>query len=50
MIELIGQNWEQDLQDTVGATRNVKLDSAQAQSLLNGLSQRVSLIQGPPGM
>ena len=49
MIDLITRTWERDLEDTVGATRNVKLDSAQAQSLLNGLSQRVSLIQGPPG-
>ncbi|KAK7181913.1 NFX1-type zinc finger-containing protein 1 (ATPase) [Paraphaeosphaeria sporulosa] len=49
MIDHIGANMDQDLQHAVGATMSVKLDSAQAHSLLAGLSKRVSLIQGPPG-
>ncbi|KAL5421066.1 hypothetical protein PMIN04_005913 [Paraphaeosphaeria minitans] len=49
MIDSISTNWGRDLQEVVGATRSVKLDSAQAQSLLTGLSKKVSLIQGPPG-
>lgn len=37
----------QDVFDTV---RPVKLDNSQLESLLSGLTQRVSMIQGPPGM
>lgn len=46
----ISRHWEQDLQSIIGTSRSVELDAAQAESLLTGLSKRVSLIQGPPGM
>lgn len=43
-----------DAQDNLGLTLNtpkpIRLDKPQAESLLNGLTKRVSLIQGPPGM
>lgn len=39
----------QDLQDTLETTKSVQLDQSQMLSLLTGLEQRVSLIQGPPG-
>lgn len=39
-----------DLQDLLYTTNSVHLDDSQASSLLTGLKQRVSLIQGPPGM
>ena len=40
---------EQDLQSSLDTKLPVHLDSSQMQSLLNGLEQKVSLIQGPPG-
>ncbi|KNG51926.1 stage v sporulation protein k [Stemphylium lycopersici] len=49
IINDIHRNWYQDLQDIVGSTQPINLDRAQAESLLTGLMQRVSLIQGPPG-
>lgn len=39
----------QDLQPLLDVSRSIRLDSSQALSLLSGLRQRVSLIQGPPG-
>ncbi|KAF9223027.1 P-loop containing nucleoside triphosphate hydrolase protein [Gyrodon lividus] len=38
-----------DLQSILCISKSVHLDSSQAESLLAGLKQRVSLIQGPPG-
>ncbi|KAF2637377.1 P-loop containing nucleoside triphosphate hydrolase protein [Massarina eburnea CBS 473.64] len=49
IFDTIRQNREEDLQHILGTTRSVKLDDAQADSLLAGISKRVSLIQGPPG-
>ena len=40
---------DQDLQQMLGTKLPVQLDPSQLLSLLNGLEQRVSLIQGPPG-
>jgi SpoVK/Ycf46/Vps4 family AAA+-type ATPase len=48
-INAIRDNWEEDLQDIIKSTHSIKLDQAQADSLLTGLMKRVSLIQGPPG-
>jgi replication-associated recombination protein RarA len=45
----IRDHWEEDLQDIIGSAHSIKLDQAQADSLLTGLLKRVSLIQGPPG-
>jgi hypothetical protein len=39
----------QDLQPIVHTVKSIKLDDSQAESLLAGLTQQVSLIQGPPG-
>jgi hypothetical protein len=39
-----------DIRDILGASKAVKLDYSQLDSLVAGLTQRVSLIQGPPGM
>lgn len=38
-----------DLQDLLNTTKSIQLDDSQASSLLTGLKQKVSLIQGPPG-
>ena len=38
-----------DLQDLLNTTKSIHLDESQASSLLSGLKQKVSLIQGPPG-
>lgn len=38
-----------DLKSLLGTPNSVKLDESQALSLLTGLKQQVSLIQGPPG-
>jgi SpoVK/Ycf46/Vps4 family AAA+-type ATPase len=48
-INTIRDHWEEDLQEIIGSTHSIKLDQAQAESLLTGLLKRVSLIQGPPG-
>ncbi|KAF2030476.1 P-loop containing nucleoside triphosphate hydrolase protein [Setomelanomma holmii] len=49
IINLIRESWEGDLQDVIGTSAPVRLDLAQAESLLTGLAKRLSLIQGPPG-
>lgn len=49
IVNKIRENWNGDLQSALNTTKSVLLDAAQAESLLNGLTKRVSLIQGPPG-
>ncbi|MCJ1427130.1 hypothetical protein MMC29_005033 [Sticta canariensis] len=49
LIQRIEADPRQDLQEPLGTSGRVRLDKSQAQSLLSGLKQRVSLIQGPPG-
>jgi hypothetical protein len=39
----------QNLKRLLGTSKNIRLDASQARSLLFGLTQKVSLIQGPPG-
>ncbi|KAF2017639.1 P-loop containing nucleoside triphosphate hydrolase protein [Aaosphaeria arxii CBS 175.79] len=49
IVRIIRESWENDLQDVLGTTKQVRLDAAQTESLLTGLLNQVSLIQGPPG-
>ena len=50
IVDTISNRWQDNLQDVVGTDRPIKLDAAQTESLISGLTKRVSLIQGPPGM
>jgi len=50
LVALIEHSESGDLKDVLGTTKSVNLDDTQSQSLLAGLKQRVSLIQGPPGL
>jgi hypothetical protein len=50
VIRAIREDPRQDLQTLLRASRSIALDKSQAASLLAGLTQNVSLIQGPPGM
>ena len=45
----LAQNPSMDLQPLLNTRTSIKLDVSQAQSLISGLNQKLSLIQGPPG-
>ncbi|KAF2260255.1 P-loop containing nucleoside triphosphate hydrolase protein [Lojkania enalia] len=49
IVQTIRAKWENDLQHTLDTPKSIQLDSAQADSLISGLTKKVSLIQGPPG-
>jgi hypothetical protein len=49
LICKIRENFLGDLKYLLDATSSVRLDASQIASLLSGLTQSVSLIQGPPG-
>lgn len=49
IIEELRASESTGIQDILGTKISVTLDMSQAESFLSGLSQRVSLIQGPPG-
>lgn len=49
VVQAICDNWQKDLQHIVGTDRPVQLDEVQTESLVAGLTRKVSLIQGPPG-
>lgn len=49
IFNAISERRGQNLQDLLGTSQSVNLDAAQVESLLNGISKRASLIQGPPG-
>jgi hypothetical protein len=49
VVESIRRDPKQDLKTLIGSPKSIVLDNAQAASLLSGLTQRVSIIQGPPG-
>ena len=49
LVQMIQDNPRKDLKSYLGSSKSINLDNAQATSLLSGLTQTVSLIQGPPG-
>ena len=49
LVSALQSNPHADLQPHLQLSKSIKLDSSQAESFLAGLTQRVSLIQGPPG-
>jgi hypothetical protein len=49
IVRTVRLNPCQELQSLLRTPKSIKLDQSQAESFLNGLTQRVSLIQGPPG-
>lgn len=49
IIERLEADPSCDLQSLLRTPKTVKLDDSQASSLLSGLKQKVSLVQGPPG-
>lgn len=49
ILDDIKQNSGQDLQQVLGTGKSIVLDRSQSASFLMGLTQSVSLIQGPPG-
>lgn len=49
IVNTISDGWRSNLQTVIGTSRSVELDVAQTESLVAGLTKRVSLIQGPPG-
>jgi hypothetical protein len=50
MIEKLKQMPGRDLQSLLGTKKSIILDTSQSDSLCASLSQRVSLVQGPPGL
>ena len=49
VIHVMRTNSQQDLRQVINTPKSIILDQAQAASLLSGLTQRVAIIQGPPG-
>lgn len=49
ILDRIQSDCQKDLRDVLNIRKSVKLDQPQADSLITGLTKRVSLIQGPPG-
>ena len=50
IVDALKSNPGCELRSYLGVPTSVKLDKKQAASLVTGLTQKVSLIQGPPGM
>lgn len=49
LIRRLENQCGEDLKDLLNARRSVNLDASQMESLCSSLSQRLSLVQGPPG-
>lgn len=49
VIEKLRERAERDLKNVIRVKKSVRLDASQMDSLCASLSQRVSLVQGPPG-
>jgi hypothetical protein len=50
VAEALKRNPKVDLQTLLDTNSTIKLDSSQAASLYSGLTQKVALVQGPPGV
>ncbi|KAK7054631.1 hypothetical protein VNI00_003094 [Paramarasmius palmivorus] len=50
IVDTLRANPRCDLRTIIGTNKSIMLDNSQHTSLLAALTQRVSLIQGPPGM
>ena len=50
IVDALKHDMKVDLQPLLKTKEKIVLDASQAESLLAGLTRRVSLIQGPPGM
>ena len=49
VVEALRSNPRTDLQSLLSTKNSIQLDDTQAASLISGLEQSISLIQGPPG-
>ena len=50
VVKALERNPKVDLQALLETNSTIKLDSSQAASLYSGLTQKVALVQGPPGV
>ena len=50
LVARLGQNPSSELQQVLGLQKSTQLDASQAKCLLGGIRQRLSIVQGPPGM
>jgi hypothetical protein len=50
VVHALRRNPQTDLRTLLSTKNSIQLDNTQAASLISGLEQSVSLIQGPPGM
>ena len=50
VVHALRRNPRTDLKPLLSTPTTIQLDKSQAESLMSGLTQAVSLIQGPPGM
>jgi len=50
VVQALRDNPQTDLKPLLSTKKTFQLDNSQAASLISGLAQTVSLIQGPPGM
>ena len=49
VVQALRRNPQTDLQSLLSTRKTIQLDNSQAASLISGLDQTISLIQGPPG-
>ena len=50
VVQALRDNPQTNLQSLLSTKKSIQLDNTQAASLISGLEQAISLIQGPPGM
>jgi hypothetical protein len=49
LVDEIRNKWMRDLKSVLDTKKSIKLDAAQVDSLIAGLTRKLSQIQGPPG-